>query len=85
MDGPVLTSDICVFLTFYFIACKANELVTCSSFRACLSPRGLPAITTERLNNANKWRVYLKLGQALSNDNYNQMLKVPPDLLTFLN
>ena len=82
MEGPVLTSDACVFLTLYFIGCKANELVTCSSFRACLSPRGLPAITTERLNNANK---YLKLGQALSNDNYNQMLKVPPDLLTFLN
>ena len=36
------------------------------------------------LNNANKWRVYLRLGQALSNDNHNQMLKAPPDLLTFL-
>ena len=84
MEGPVLTSDACVFLTLYFIGCKANELVTCSSFRVCLSLRGRPAITTDRLNNTNKWRVYLRLGQALSNDNYNQMLKAPPDLLTFL-
>ena len=49
MEGPVLTSDICVFLTFYFIACKANELVTCSSSRACLSLRERLAITTDRL------------------------------------
>ena len=84
MEGPVLTSDACVFLTLYFIGCEANELVTCSSFRVCLSLRRLPAITIARLNNANKWRVYLRLGQALSNDNHNQMLKAPPDLLTFL-
>ena len=58
MEGPVLTSDICVFLTFYFIACKANELVTCSSSRACLSLRERLAITTDRLSNANKWRVH---------------------------
>ena len=80
----MLTSDACVFLTLYFIGCEANELVMCSSFRACLSLRGRPAITIARLNNANKWHVYLRLGQALSNDNHNQMLKAPPDLLTFL-
>ena len=80
MEGPVLTSDICVFLTFYFIACKANELVTCSSSRACLSLRERLAITTDRQTmQTNGACICLK-----AKDDYNQMLKATPDLLTFL-
>ena len=70
----------CLRLPYFVFHWVQGERISHVLFLSC----GLPAITTARLNNANKWRVYLRLGQALSNDNYNQMLKVPPDLLTFL-